>query len=108
MEADAIKLQELKALIHNKVASGELPMLGIVIKRKGRVVMNEHAGSGLGPDTILRFFSMAKPICAVAALLLVEDGRLKLEADLSSVLPYWDDSKVNPKSCRITHLRFVA
>jgi CubicO group peptidase (beta-lactamase class C family) len=45
-------------------------------------------------DTIFRIFSMSKPITSVAAMMLVEDGRLSLSDPLSKYIPAFADVKV--------------
>ncbi len=45
-------------------------------------------------DTIFRLYSMSKPITSVAAMMLVEDGKLALDDPLSKYLPAFADVKV--------------
>jgi CubicO group peptidase (beta-lactamase class C family) len=45
-------------------------------------------------DTIFRWYSMSKPITSVAAMMLVEDGRLRLDDPLSKYIPAFADVKV--------------
>src|SRR5215210_7777402 len=45
-------------------------------------------------DTIFRIASMTKPIVAVAALVLVEEGRLRLEDPVDDLLPELADRRV--------------
>ncbi|MES2338955.1 MAG: serine hydrolase domain-containing protein [Pseudomonadota bacterium] len=40
-----------------------------------------------GPETLWRVYSMTKPITGMAAMMLVEDGRLKLDQPLSDLFP---------------------
>ena len=65
-------------LLQSRVSDGSLPMLGVTIAKKGRIVFSASAsstdsGSGaLHPgETILRIYSMTKPITSVAALILI-------------------------------------
>ena len=39
------------------------------------------------PDTIFRIYSMSKPITTVAAMMLVEEGKLQLDEPLIKVHP---------------------
>ena len=64
----------------SKVSDGSLPMLGVTIAKKGRIVFSASASSAdsvstsgaLHPgETILRIYSMTKPITSVAALILI-------------------------------------
>lgn len=63
---------------------------------EGKLVCNvamgiaERKGSKpVTPDTLMRLGSVSKPITALAALLLVEQGKLTLDAPLNPRLPEW-------------------
>jgi len=43
------------------------------------------------PDTIFRLYSMSKPITAVAAMTLIEEGKLSLADPLSKYIPAFAD-----------------
>ena len=45
-------------------------------------------------DTIFRLYSMSKPITSVAAMMLVEDGKLRLDDPVSKYIPVFADVKV--------------
>ena len=45
-------------------------------------------------DTIFRLYSMSKPITSVAAMMLVEDGKLALDDPVSKYIPAFADVKV--------------
>src|SRR5690606_19831029 len=45
-------------------------------------------------DSIFRIYSMTKPIATVAAMSLVEEGRLMLEAPVAAYIPAFKDMKV--------------
>src|SRR5260370_7859747 len=45
-------------------------------------------------DTIFRIYSMSKPIASVAAMMLVEDGKLSLDDPVSKYIPAFADAKV--------------
>lgn len=53
-----------------------------------------QARAPIGRDTIFRIASMTKPVIAAAAMALVEDGRLQLEAPISRWLPEAGDLQV--------------
>jgi CubicO group peptidase (beta-lactamase class C family) len=91
---DADKLQQahdaVKALIDKKEMAGAV----IAVARHGRVAMFEalgemEAGSGkaMRPDAIVRIFSMTKPITSVAAMILVEEGKIALDDPVAKYLP---------------------
>ena len=99
---DADKIQKahdaVQALIDKKEMAGAV----IAVARKGKVVMFEalgesEAGSGkpMKTDAIVRIFSMTKPITTVAAMMLVEDGKIKLDDPVSKYLPEFKDRRVH-------------
>ena len=45
-------------------------------------------------DTIFRLYSMSKPITSVAAMMLVDDGKLRLDDPLAKYVPVFADVKV--------------
>jgi len=45
-------------------------------------------------DTIFRIYSMSKPITSVAAMMLVEQGKLALDDPVSKYLPEWTEMSV--------------
>ncbi|MEU1853226.1 serine hydrolase domain-containing protein [Streptomyces sp. NPDC019990] len=76
------------------VDEGRLPGFLVSIARCGRVAhLTTHglrdiaAGLPVEPDTLWRIYSMTKPVTAVAALLLVEEGRLSLDDPVAGHLP---------------------
>src|SRR6202140_3289038 len=48
----------------------------------------------LTPDTIFRIYSMSKPITTVAAMMLVEEGKLQLDEPLSKYISAFANVKV--------------
>ena len=48
----------------------------------------------MSADTIFRLYSMSKPITSVAAMMLVEDGKLALDDPVSKYIPAFADLKV--------------
>jgi len=72
-----------------------------VVQRRGKVVYFESFGArdieGKKPmekDSILRFFSMTKPITTVAAMILVEEGKIDLDVDLATSIPEFKELRV--------------
>jgi CubicO group peptidase (beta-lactamase class C family) len=47
-----------------------------------------------GPDTLWRIYSMTKPITGMAAMMLVEDGKLRLDQPLSDFFPQYRSMRV--------------
>jgi CubicO group peptidase (beta-lactamase class C family) len=57
-------------------------------------VKDLETGAPMRRDTIFRIASMTKPICAAAAMILVEEGKLALDAPVDRWLPELANRKV--------------
>ena len=53
----------------------------------GRIALDSPAP--FDENSICRIYSMAKPVTGVAAMTLVEDGKLRLDQPVSDVIPEW-------------------
>lgn len=71
------------------VEGGVLPFAALRVARHGRVLAEWHVSGreAVGPDTLYRIYSMTKPVVAAGVALLVEDGRLRLEAPVAALAP---------------------
>lgn len=49
---------------------------------------------GVDGDTIWRLYSMTKPVTGIAAMILIEDGKLKLDQPIADILPAFAKMKV--------------
>ncbi len=73
----------------------------VAVSRRGQLVHSSTAGhrdiaSGapFTDDTVVRMFSMTKPITSVAAMMLYEEGLLELKSPISKWLPQFADTRV--------------
>ena len=64
-------------------ASGEGPTLYVAAGR----IADAPGAAAAGPDSLWRVYSMTKPITAMAAMILIEEGKLKLDEPLATYLP---------------------
>lgn len=48
----------------------------------------------VGPDTLYRVYSMTKPITGMAAMMLIEDGKLALDQNIAELLPAFANPRV--------------
>ncbi|MDQ0035690.1 CubicO group peptidase (beta-lactamase class C family) [Variovorax boronicumulans] len=88
------RLQMLTDVLKADVAAGKIPGAVLLVARQGKVAwfepvgkLDAAAGTPMQRDGIFRIYSMSKPITSVAAMMLVEDGRLKLDDPISMYLP---------------------
>jgi CubicO group peptidase (beta-lactamase class C family) len=86
--------KELDNVIDTALALNRIVATVILVAHRGQIVYQRAAGFAdreerrlARPDTIFRFASLAKPILSVAALALVEQGKLKLNDPVSKWIP---------------------
>ncbi len=91
---DPGRLERINAWMAGYVADGKFPGCSILIARDGKIVWRHTTGkrsiAGNEPysdDTIVRIYSMTKPITSVAIMMLVEEGLLHLGASVANYLP---------------------
>ena len=94
-------LERVGDYIRNEVATGKIPGAILLIQKHGKPVYSENFGVRdvatklpMSADTIFRLYSMSKPITSVATMMLVEDGKLKLDDPVSKYIPAFADVKV--------------
>jgi methyl acetate hydrolase len=74
--------------------------VGLIVDRtgtryaRGLGVADVDSGAAMGPETLCQIASMTKALVSVAAMQLVEDGRLSLDAPIGAVLPDLADPQV--------------
>src|SRR5882762_5371304 len=88
------RLARATQVMKAEVARGQYPGAVAVVARKGKIAYFESvgqrdpvAGTPMTKDAIFRLYSMTKPFTSVAAMLLVEEGRLVLSDPVSKYLP---------------------
>ncbi|MFL9840008.1 serine hydrolase domain-containing protein [Sphingomonas sp. ST-64] len=64
-----------------------------VFASAGRIAVEADAPAA-GPDSLWRVYSMTKPITAMAAMMLVEDGKLKLDQPIADFFPGFREMRV--------------
>src|SRR5713226_9759386 len=101
------KLQRVGDYIRNEIATGKIPGAILLIQQHGKPVYFENFGVRdvatrlpMTADTIFRIYSMSKPIASVAAMMLVEDGKLKLDDPVSKFIPAFAGIKVGVEKRR--------
>ncbi|MFJ3669785.1 serine hydrolase domain-containing protein [Streptomyces sp. NPDC090106] len=99
---DPKALNRLDQHFAHDVDEGRLPGFLVSVARGGRVAhlsgygrRDVAAGLPVEPDTLWRVYSMTKPVTAVAALLLVEEGRLSLDDPVGRHLPAFAEPRVH-------------
>ena len=91
----------IATLIRTEIAERHIPGAVVMIQRQGKTVYLEAFGwrdeaerVPMTTDTLFQIYSMTKPITTVAALMLVDDGRLKLDDPVAKYIPSFAQTKV--------------
>lgn len=95
------RLARITEYFNNEVATRKIPGALVLIQRKGQAayyeafgVRNVETKAPMTPDTIFTLFSMTKPITSVAALMLVEQGKLSLDDEVGQYVKGFYNIKV--------------
>jgi CubicO group peptidase (beta-lactamase class C family) len=97
----AAKLARLGEFFRNEIATGKIPGAVLLIQQHGKPVYSESFGVRdfetklpITPDTIFRLYSMTKPLTSVAAMMLIDEDKLKLDEPLSKYIPSFANAEV--------------
>ncbi len=91
---------QMQRSMASHVERGGLPGLVTLVSRRGEVHVDVIGSKAVGAadpmrrDTIFRIASMTKPITAAAAMVLVEEGRLRLDESVVRLLPELSSRRV--------------
>ena len=95
------RLGRINTVMQRYVDEKKLAGIVSLVARRGEVVHFEKCGMAeietnhaMQLDTLFRIYSMTKPMVSVAAMILVEEGRLQLSDPVAKHLPAFKDLKV--------------
>jgi CubicO group peptidase (beta-lactamase class C family) len=95
------KLAKVSEFFANEVSTGKIAGAIVLIQQHGKPVYHESFGvqdvvskAPITDKTIFRLFSMTKAITSVAAMKLIEDGRIKLDDPVAKYIPSFANVKV--------------
>jgi len=95
------RLERIGQVLRAEIGQGHLPGAVVAIARKGKLVYHEAfgfldkaAGIPMPKDAIFNIASMTKPLVAVGALMLYEQGRLLVNDPVGKYLPQLDKMPV--------------
>jgi len=96
------KLGRIHDVFQEHIADGKLPGTVVMVARKGKLIYVDAAGyqdkdegKPMAPDAIFRIYSMTKPLVSVAAMMLVEDGKIELTDPVSKFFPAFKGQQVS-------------
>ena len=96
------RLERVSRALRGEIEAGKIPGAVALVARKGRVVYFESfglrdkaSGDPMAKDAIFRLYSMTKPFASVAAMMLMEEGKLLLTDPVSKFLPQLANREVS-------------
>jgi CubicO group peptidase (beta-lactamase class C family) len=99
------RLARIGPVIKGEIERGQYPGAVILVVRKGQIVYFESfgqldpaSGTLMSKDAIFRLYSMTKPYTSVAAMMLMEEGRLRVTDPVSKYIPAFAKLEVSVAS----------
>ena len=95
-------LAALQSVLDGYVNSGKIPGVVVAVGHgdapptflSAGHIADDPGAPAAGPDSLWRVYSMTKPITAMAAMKLVEQGKLKLDEPISDFIPAFKTMRV--------------
>ncbi len=98
---DSDRLKRIPLALRRRVDAGEAPGFLAAIMRDSKLVSFDAVGfrdiaakTPMSRDTIFRIMSMTKPIVSVAAMMLVEENRLRLSDPVAALIPAFAKAQI--------------
>src|SRR4029077_1521081 len=94
------KLAAIDDFVNGEVAAGRIPGAIVLVQRHGLPIyfkcfgQPHHSGTPMTPDAIFPIHSVTKTITSVAALMLVDRGKIRLNDPVSKFIPSFAGQKV--------------
>jgi CubicO group peptidase (beta-lactamase class C family) len=95
------RLQRIDELVQRHIDAGSFTGAVTLVARDGRIAYLEAHGlmdleqnKPMVEDGIFRIMSMTKPIVGVATLMMMEEGKVRLQDPVSKFIPEWHDMVV--------------
>ena len=97
----AARLARITQWMQGWIDSGRLPGMTVAILRKGELAYAHTCGKAdvernkpMRPDTIVRIYSMTKPLTSTAIMMLYEEGHFQLDDPISKFIPGFRNQRV--------------
>ena len=95
------RLKRVDELVQRHIDAGDFTGAVTLVARNGRIVRLEAQGlmdvehkKPMAKDGIFRLMSMTKPIVGVAVLMMMEEGKVRLQDPVAKFIPEWKDMVV--------------
>lgn len=103
----ADRLHRIRETMQRHIAAHNIAGAVTLVARKGRVAhvethghMDVEANKAMSRDAIFRIWSMSKPVTGVAILMLVEEGKVRLNDPVSRFIPEFKGMAVAAEQVR--------
>ena len=109
----AASLEELDRRLADTFRKGKVPGVSVTIIENGQIVLTKGYGFAdlktkrpVTPDTVFRAGSISKSFTAIGVMMLVEEGKLSLDAKLVDLMPelQYDNPWEKTDPIRLVHL----
>jgi CubicO group peptidase (beta-lactamase class C family) len=95
------RLQRINQMIQRRIDAGEMSGAVAIVARKGKVVhlsaqgvMDLETKQPVTPATMFRIASMTKPVTSLAIMMMIEEGKVRLNDPVSRYIPEFRNLKV--------------
>src|SRR5262245_12091155 len=95
------RLKRVTDLVQRHITAGSFSGAVTLVARNGRIAHHEAQGlmdldakKPMVKDGIFRIMSMTKPVIGVAVLMMMEEGKVRLQDPISKFIPEWRDMTV--------------
>lgn len=93
------QMNDLDKVLSNGVETGAVPFVVGMVGNANGITYSGSAGYAAGNrcadlDTVFRIFSMTKAVGSVAAMILIDRGKLSMDTPIVDVLPSWQNLQV--------------
>lgn len=95
------RLQRISQMIQRRIAAGDMTGAVAIVARKGKIVHLEAQGvmdldskKPMAKDTMFRVASMTKPVTGLAIMMMIEEGKVRLNDPVSRYIPEFKGLKV--------------
>src|SRR5215831_11146176 len=95
------RLKHVSELVQRHIDAGSFSGAVTLVARNGRIAYYEAAGSmdleakkPMTKDAMFRIMSMTKPIIGVATMMMIEEGKVRLQDPISKFIPEWTNMSV--------------
>lgn len=95
------RLTRIAEVVQRHIADGNITGAVTLVARRGQIahfeahgLMDREAKTPMRKDAIFRIASMSKPVTGVAIMMLVEEGKVRLNDPVSRFIPEFKDTKV--------------